>query len=136
MPSAPEPGGLPGIQRPAAASTVVSRGAVVIPRLVSATGFFQRLLGLMGKPPPGYALLLSPCRSIHTCFMRFPIDVIFLDRNLTIVKISRRLPPWRLALGTPSATSVIEIPAGNPLIDSLATGSTLQLCPLSPLPHP
>ncbi|MEI7880862.1 MAG: DUF192 domain-containing protein, partial [bacterium] len=43
--------------------------------------FWKRSIGLMGKPglKAGQGLLLSPCGSIHTCFMRFPIDIIFLD---------------------------------------------------------
>ncbi len=76
--------------------------------------FWKRALGLMGKPrlEVGRGLLIPRCRSIHTCFMRFPIDGVFLDEHHRPVKIIRNLKPWRLAWGGGKACSVLEVESG------------------------
>lgn len=65
----------------------------------------------------GKGLFLRPCTSIHTCFMRFPIDVIFLDAHDRVLKVRKHVRPWRLVWGGRKAKSVIEIQSGwlNPL---------------------
>lgn len=77
-----------------------------------ARAFLPRLLGLMfrRKPPaPGTGLLITRCRSIHTCFMRFPIDAIFLDASGAPVKTMRNIRPWRLFIwGGWKAVQVLE----------------------------
>ncbi|TML60208.1 MAG: DUF192 domain-containing protein, partial [Actinobacteria bacterium] len=57
--------------------------------------------GLLGRTslPDGEGLLLKPCGSVHTFFMRFPIDVVFLDRELSVVAVSAEVAPWRTARG-------------------------------------
>ena len=108
---------------------VLCNGVVLIPHVAPATSFTLRLLGYMGRatPPAGHALYLAPCRSIHTCFMRFPIAVIFLDRNLRIVKLIHNLRPWRIALGPSSTAGIIELPAGNSILSAIHPGDTLEL---------
>ena len=59
----------------------------------------------------GEGLWIVPCEAIHTFFMRFDIDVLFLDRKKRVVKAVRRLRPWRLAMSW-RARSVLELPAG------------------------
>ena len=61
-----------------------------------ADGFLNRLLGLMGrkKLPQGHGLLLLPCNSVHMLFMKFPIDVVYVDENFVVKKIVRNLPAW------------------------------------------
>lgn len=61
--------------------------------------FLSRLRGLMGKPAmaPNEVLWISRCNSVHTCFMRFPIDVVFLDRQNRIMRVRTGLKPWRMA---------------------------------------
>jgi uncharacterized membrane protein (UPF0127 family) len=83
-------------------------------RVDTADTFWKRALGLMGKPrlEAGRGLLIPRCRSIHTCFMRFPIDVIFLDEQNRTVKIIRNIKPWRLAWGDRKACSVLEVESG------------------------
>ena len=83
-------------------------------RAEAANSFLKRFLGLMGrkKLPQGQGLLLSPCSSIHMLFMHFPIDAVYLDRDYRIVKIVRRLPPWRGLSCCPGAHSCLELPAG------------------------
>ena len=57
-------------------------------------------------------MLIRPTWSVHTAFMRFAIDVVFLDDDLTILKIAQRLPPWRAAFRR-GAHQALELPAGE-----------------------
>ena len=79
-----------------------------------ATSFASRFRGLMGvaQLPPGSGLLFPGSRSVHTHFMRFPIDVVFLDAELRIVSIAPALRPWRFAAAK-RADSVLELAAGE-----------------------
>ncbi len=90
--------------------------------------FWGRGVGLMGKKPSslkGRSLWLVPCGSVHTCFMRFAISVIFVDRNLRVVTLFRAAKPWRLFLGAKSATSVFELSTGS--IKALQVGDQLHV---------
>lgn len=77
--------------------------------------FVDRLLGLMFikemKDMDG--LLIKKCNSIHNCFVRFPIDVIFLNNNFRIVKIVRGFKPWRFTGIYFTANQVLELPEGT-----------------------
>ncbi|MEI6166296.1 MAG: DUF192 domain-containing protein [bacterium] len=86
----------------------------LIPELLVADTFWKRSIGLMGRRGlnPGQGLLLSPCGSIHTCFMCFSIDLIFLDSNGRVVRIVQQVPPWRFVWGGGKAHSVIEVQSG------------------------
>jgi uncharacterized membrane protein (UPF0127 family) len=79
-------------------------------------------------PPlqPGQALLLVPCASVHTAFMRYAIDVVFLDRSGAIRKIVPRLKPWRWA-ACPGAHQTLELAAGEAERLELAAGASLAL---------
>ena len=79
-----------------------------------ARGVGQRLLGLMGLPalPPGSALLLPGCDSVHTLWMRMAIDVVFLDARGRVLAVRRSLPPWRVTCCR-GAAAVLEFPAGG-----------------------
>lgn len=79
-----------------------------------ARSFGKRLNGLMftSRFPSGCALHLTPCHSIHTFFMKFPIDVVYLDMKREIVGIEHRLPPGTMGKRFKHAVSVIELPAG------------------------
>ncbi len=73
----------------------------------------QRLRGWMWtQTPPDTGLLIFPCNGIHTFFVKFPIDAVFLDSRHTVVKIARNLNPWRMIPIVPLANSVLELPAG------------------------
>jgi uncharacterized membrane protein (UPF0127 family) len=89
-------------------------GSVVCERLVLAETPPARLRGLLGRRelPAGEGLLLRPSGSIHTAFMRFPIDAVFLDRGLTVLSVARNVAPWRLA-GKRGARAVLELAAGE-----------------------
>jgi uncharacterized membrane protein (UPF0127 family) len=92
----------------------VRTGQALAERIELATTRAERRRGLLGRHrlPPGFALVLKPCAAIHTAFMRFAIDVIFLDRDGCALRIAHRLRPWRIALAL-RARSVVELPAGS-----------------------
>jgi uncharacterized membrane protein (UPF0127 family) len=79
-----------------------------------ASSFASRFRGLMGvaELPPGTGLLLPGTSSVHTHFMRFPIDVVFLDSERRIVSIRPAVRPWRFARAK-AADSVLELAAGE-----------------------
>lgn len=86
--------------------------------------------GLLGRTglEPDEGILLRPASSIHMAFMRFPIDAVFLDRDLTVVRVVEHLAPWRAAAQR-GAKSVIELPAGACARVRLAEGDRLKLEP-------
>lgn len=88
--------------------------------------FFSRLAGLLFLPPlqPGQGLLLVPCASVHTAFMRTPIDVVFLDRAGKIRRIVPRLAPWRDAASV-GAYQTLELAAGETARRGLQAGQSL-----------
>jgi uncharacterized membrane protein (UPF0127 family) len=92
-----------------------SRQVLLAEQVYGALTFFKRLKGLMGTAtlPDGTALLIKPCSSIHTWFMRYPIDVIFINRENRIIKILHSIPPYRLGPYVRGAVAAIELPAGR-----------------------
>jgi uncharacterized protein len=103
-------------------------GRVVCERCRVADKPWTRLRGLLGRRglPEGEGLLLRPVAAIHTWFMRFPIDVVFLDRELAIVGVEEALKPWRFA-GRRGARSVLELRAGECKRLGLNSGERLRL---------
>jgi uncharacterized membrane protein (UPF0127 family) len=91
-----------------------SKGAIVAPRVKVASSLWARSVGLLGAVSlsADKGLWLKPCRSIHTFFMRFPIDVLFLDRQ-GIVLFKATLVPWRFSRWERQAGSVLELAAGT-----------------------
>jgi uncharacterized protein len=89
-------------------TTVVSAGRV-------ADRFWPRLIGLMlARPlPSGAGLVIVPCSSIHTQFMRFPLDVLYVNKEDEIVGIDRNLRPWRIGRFYKKVHYVVELPAGG-----------------------
>jgi uncharacterized membrane protein (UPF0127 family) len=82
-------------------------------RVAVASGGVARLLGLAGlAAPPGFVLLLAPCRSVHTCGMRWPLDLVWLGPGGAVVRVDRDVPPWR-ARSCRGARAVLEVPAGG-----------------------
>lgn len=88
---------------------------------------WSRFLGLMGrrKLGEGEGLLLIPGGSIHTLFMRFPIDAIFLDRDWKVRKIASNVKPYRMAFGARGVGIVLEVPAGTAAAIGIEQGDTL-----------
>ena len=89
-------------------------GNIVCERCVLADTALTRMRGLLGRRdlPAGNGILLRPASSVHMAFMRFPIDAVFLDRDLRVVKIADDLRPWRAA-GSRGAKAVLEMRAGE-----------------------
>jgi uncharacterized protein len=92
----------------------LTRGNVVCEQVVIADRARRRMRGLLGRRslPPGEGMLLQPSPSIHTAFMRFPIDVVFLDRNLRVIKLVEHLPPWHTASAM-EGRSTLELSSGE-----------------------
>jgi len=78
----------------------LTSGRVVVSRLEAAFDSATRKKGLLGRDrlEPGEGLVIAPCGGIHTCFMRFPIDVVFVARDGRVVKVRADVKPWRLAI--------------------------------------
>ena len=91
----------------------VESGAVLASRVDTALDSKSRLRGFPGRGPvpEGDALILAPCRIVHTFFRRFPIDAIFVAADGTVIKICRHVRPWRL-VGAFRAFAAIEAAAG------------------------
>lgn len=90
--------------------------------------FFSRFKGLMGVTdfPMGRGLHILPCTSIHTFFMKVPIDALFLDRERIVVSVYHALRPWRMSRFHPRAHSVLELPAGTALASRTEAGDRLE----------
>jgi uncharacterized protein len=101
-------------------------GTVVCERCLLAETPFARLRGLLGRSglSSGEGLLLRPAASVHTAFMRFTIDVVFLDRELRVLKVAPEVVPWRTA-GCRGARAVLELPAGEASLRGLREGVSL-----------
>lgn len=93
---------------------------ILAEKLEIAESFKDRLLGLMFSTSlgPRDALMLTPCKSIHTFFMNYPIDVLFLDKENKIVKIYKNMVPWRMTGFCFRAEKVIEL-KGNSLPEKI-----------------
>lgn len=90
-------------------------GAEAVLTAEVADSFLRRVFGLMGRSPlpPRQGLLLTPCNGIHTLCMGFPIDAVFLDKDLRILKIAENLSPWVGFALCPGASSCLELSAGG-----------------------
>lgn len=84
--------------------------------------------GLLGRRelPRGEGIHLRPASSVHMFFMRFPIDVVFLDRELRVVAVRANLGPWRMA-GKRGAKSALELAAGEAQRRGVRVGDRVQL---------
>lgn len=89
-------------------------GHPVIEHVIHARSSLERFFGLMGRRglPCGVAMWFPACRSIHTCWMRFKLDVAFVALDGTILKRTDALRPWRLAFGGAHAYGVLETQSG------------------------
>lgn len=88
---------------------------IVVPNLEIAASLWAQSVGLMGRKAfaADSGLLIPHCSAIHTAFLRFPIDVMFLDKQLTVVRLIPALSPWRIVGFVRGAKSVVELPVGT-----------------------
>jgi uncharacterized membrane protein (UPF0127 family) len=93
----------------------VTRHATLATSAWRAAGPWSRMVGLLGRAAlaPGEGLHLAPCGSVHTFCMRFPIDVLYLDRDLRVVKTVPVLRPFRCSWGGLHVRTTLELPAGT-----------------------
>lgn len=94
---------------------------VLASKIIKADNFFTRLQGMMFRPPlaAGEGIIISPCQQIHTHFMGYALDVIFLDSDYRVCYLISNLKPWKFTKFIKSATHVLELPAD--------VGSIIQL---------
>jgi uncharacterized protein len=107
------------------------RGAMICERCEVADRPLRRLRGLLGRRglEAGSGLLLRPSNSIHTFFMRFPIDAVFLDPDLRVLRVRTQMGSWRVA-GARGARAVLELPAGEAERVGVSVGERLYLTPV------
>ncbi|WP_426750108.1 DUF192 domain-containing protein [Myxococcus sp. Y35] len=108
-----------------------TRQRLLADRAERASSFLHRFKGLMGRRSlaMGEGLHIAPCNSIHTFFMRIPIDVLFLDAQGRIVKQMAALPPWRATSVYFQSRSVLELPAGVLAASGTQEGDVLSFEP-------
>ena len=105
-----------------------TKQAVIGHSIKVADNFFTRLVGLLAtkRLRPGEGLMITPCSSIHTLGMRFPIDVLFVDASHNVLKVIEGIAPGRLAAAA-KAAYVIELPQGTAAATSTQAGDKLLL---------
>ncbi|MCK9486737.1 MAG: DUF192 domain-containing protein [Dehalococcoidia bacterium] len=111
------------------AAIVVRSGVRVAERVAVARSLLARLRGLLGHPSlaPGEGLLLAPCNSVHTVGMRYPIDVLFLDRSGRVARAVHTLTPGHIVPYVRGATQAIELPAGTLQATGVRAGDEVWL---------
>jgi hypothetical protein len=110
-----------------------ARPGIALPGLTVtvARSFLQRLVGLLGRRAlaADSGLLITPCNNIHTAFMRFPIDAIFLDEHARVLAIRSQMGPFRVAMSR-HAKACLELRSGNAAALGIEVGHCLA--PLLP----
>ena len=108
-----------------------TRNAYLATHLSVAGTHWSRLCGLMGKDvanfSAGNGLWIVPSRGVHTLAMRFPIDVLYLDKNKLVVHVERNLRPWRLARVSMRTVSVLELPGSTLESSGTVIGDEIEI---------
>ena len=106
-----------------------TRGTVLAEDVRVARSWWARLRGLMLSPPMprGQGLLIERCRSIHTHFMRFAMDALFLDEEGSAVAVVKEMRPWRIGRYYRGARDVLELPAGVLSATATQVGDRIRL---------
>lgn len=102
---------------------------IIIPKLEEAKGFWARGRGLLGRShlPAEAGLWIHHCNSIHTFFMKFAIDCVFVDRKLKVRAVYNNIQPWRLILPVWGASSVFELSSGTATKMNIQKGDQLHV---------
>jgi len=108
----------------------VTQNKTLAHSLLVADTFCSSLLGLMGRRclPVGEGLWINPCQSVHSMWMRFPIDVIFLSDEKAIIHIVEHMKPFRITKYVSDARSVIELPANTITATQTQVGDRIEIC--------
>ncbi|MBI4497090.1 MAG: DUF192 domain-containing protein [Chloroflexi bacterium] len=109
-----------------------SRQRTLAERADVAATWWQRGRGLLGRSglEPGAGLLIVPCNSIHSFFMRFAFDAVFIDKQLRILHVIPAMPPYRLSRIVRRAWAVLELPAGVVQATATQVGDQLAIATL------
>jgi uncharacterized protein len=107
----------------------LSRRETMVENLEVADTEWGRLKGLLGRTglPPESGLWITRCNNIHTFFMKFPIDLVFLDKAMAVVRTMHALPPWRVVLPVRRAKSVVELGGGFLQSHPVSVGERLRV---------
>lgn len=107
----------------------VSRKTTLATSLEVAGSGGRRSKGLLGRKglAPGEGMWIVPCEAVHTFFMQFPLDLVYLDRKHRVKKVCSNVPPWRLSACL-VAHSIIELPVGTIHETQTQPGDILEFC--------
>jgi len=110
-------------------AVLTKKGVVLIQKVELAVDFKSRLIGLLGRSSLGKqcAIYLSPCNCIHTFFMKFSIDLIFVSHTMKVKKIIRNVVPGRIVLGGIGVCGVVEMESGWFPADVLQIGDAITI---------
>lgn len=108
-----------------------SKGTVIAERATVARGAWDRGRGLMFRKSlnPGTGLVIDPCSSIHSMWMRFPIDVLYVDRDGAVVRVDAAMRPWRIGPLFAGGRAVVELPEGAAARSRTERGDRLRYEP-------
>lgn len=106
-------------------------GKLLVSHLRYADTFWLRLAGLIptGNLPKGHGLLLTPCTSIHTFLMKYPIDVACLDSDFVVIRVFPNVKPWRILPAVAGTRHVLEVPRATLADSGTLVGHRLQVLP-------
>jgi uncharacterized membrane protein (UPF0127 family) len=108
-----------------------SRQVFLATEVAVAETHWSRLVGLLATSPHdfrnGWGLWIRPCKGVHTLAMRFPIDVLYLDRAGTVVHVEHNLQPWRFSPIRRQAASVLELPSHTLASTDTALGDSIEI---------
>ncbi|MBJ7610037.1 MAG: DUF192 domain-containing protein [Candidatus Dormibacteraeota bacterium] len=104
-------------------------GEEVAAHVEVADRILSRFLGLMFRDSlaAGHGLAIRPCNSVHMFFMRFPLDVLFVDGNGTVLRVVDSIKPWRASTLVRGAKAAIELPAGTAARAGVAPGTVVRM---------
>ncbi|PKM82416.1 MAG: hypothetical protein CVU89_05275 [Firmicutes bacterium HGW-Firmicutes-14] len=107
----------------------LTRNTVLADTAEVAGTWFSRLKGLMFRKglADGHSLVLVPCSSVHSCFMRFNIDLLFVDRAGTVVYLTEDMPPFRFSPLIREAGFIVELPSGTIRLTGTCLNDRLNL---------
>ena len=108
---------------------VMCNGKEICKSMKVASSFTSRMIGLMFKKEmEGFdGLLIKKCNSIHTFFMRYSLDIVFLDKKMKVVRVYRGIKPWRATRIVWGATQVLELVSGT-LLEEVQIGDEIEVC--------
>ncbi len=119
--------------RKAACGQLRRHGEVIVPELDVAATMGRRMKGLLGRPSlaDDAGLWIVPCSSIHMFFMKFPIDVVYVDKAGVVVRCVANVQPWKTSRGGKGAHSVFELAAGAIARHGISEGDQLIVTAVS-----